>query len=251
MKIVYCLTIAVAALAISSRLSANEIPSLDRLIAEAESRDEWKSAAAITDRLWLIREAALARDTVSDPVSDRYLITALAGPIDIVHFFGLAVPVASGKQTRDEALLFHWKDEGGLDHENGTRFSSPPEAHPDDLPSNALGALFGEEIRARNGDLDFDVVTALREFLLPLEPVSDEIAKKFSHRTIVMGLKESSSREMVNSRSEWFTAVPLFSLFAFDRERAQTFGSPEAALAAAGFEVIELEGRPIKIERIK
>ena len=228
----------------------NGFESLDRLIAEARATKEWKTAKTAAEKLNLIRDAALKKDTASDPVSDRYLITALGGPIDIVHLLGLAIPVCKGTSQRDAALLSQWKAEGGPDFEAGRSGSFPTEAHPDDLPSNALGALFGEEIRAKSSEPGFDVVTALKNFLFPLEPVPDKIAKKFSHRVIVMGLAEDASRKTIRSRYEWFTAEPLFSLYAFDAKRAKELGTAAGALAKAGFRIREIEGRPIAIDRI-
>ena len=225
--------------------------SLDRVIREAEGTKAWAGAVKTSAKMNVIRDVCLSKATVSNPVSDRYLITALGGPIDLVHFFGLAIPVCSGKQTRDDALVGQWFAEGGLDYEAGKSRVFPPEAHPDDLPSNALGALFGEEVMAHENDPAFDVVKALREFLDPLEIVGDDVAKRFSHRTIVMGLAKNASRETVRSRSEWFTAEPMFSLHAWDAERAKTLGSASNALILAGFELREIGGRLIAIDRVK
>lgn len=224
--------------------------SLDRLIDEARSQDAWKTATTASAKLIQIREAALKKSVVSDPVSDRYLITALGGPIDMVHFLGLAIPVCSGSLQRQPALLDQWKREGGPDHEAGRSRTYPPEAHPDDLPSNAFGALFGEEIRHNEDDAAFDVVGALKSFLSPLQPLPDAITKKFSHRMIVMGLNSDAPLETIRSRSEWFTATPLFSLHAVDPAKAKAIGDSATALRQAGFEVRLIDGKPILIERV-
>lgn len=222
---------------------------LDRLITEAKSDPGWAQATT-AGKVRLIRETALKKDVVSTPVSDRYLITVLGGPIDLVHFLGLTIVVCSGSAERDKALLDQWKDEGGEDFEAKRTRSFPTEAHPDDLPSNAFGALFGEEIRNQNNRVDFDVTAALLKFLAPLEPVPDAIAKKFSHRRIVMGLSDDATRETIRSRSEWFTAQPLFSLYAFDAKRAKRLGNSVGALRKAGFSLRSLEGKPIAIDRL-
>ena len=223
---------------------------LDRLIVRAQSEPSWATAETADRKLNLIRNVALKLDIVSTPVSDRYLITALGGPIDLVHFLGLAVTVATGAMERDDALFDQWKREGGPDYEAGLSATYLTEAHPDDLPSNALGALFGEEVRSRNDDAEFDVATALKAYLALLEPVPDRVAKKYSHRQIVMGLNDDATPLVIRSRREWFTAKPLFCLFAFDRDRATTIGDSAAALRMAGFELRSLEGRPIAIDRV-
>lgn len=224
--------------------------SFERLLLEAVASEEWKEAGAASRKMMVLREVALEQDTVSDPVSDRYLITALGGPIDLVHFLALAARVASGEKGRAEALHQQWELEGGMDFEAGRSRTFPPEAHPDDLPSNALGALFGEGIATRNRDPTLDLPAALRTFFKRLEPVPDAVSKRFSHRTLVMGLKPDSSRELVMRRSEWFTAVPIFTLFAYDAARAAKLGNARAALREAGLEVKEYKGRPILIEEI-
>lgn len=226
------------------------MPPLDRLVRDAQQNAGWKTAKTIDKKLSLIREVALKKQVVSDPVSDRYLITALGGPIDLVHFLGLAVSVCSRTAERKPALFEQWKREGGPDFEAGRSETYPPEAHPDDLPSNALGALFGEEIRDHNHEPDFDVVTALKDFLRPFEPLPDAITKKYSHRAIVMGLPERPSYNQIRSRREWFTATPLFALRAIDPARARLIGDAASALRMAGFELRSFEGRLIVIDRI-
>ena len=225
----------------------------ERTVALARESELWEKASTAADRLHAIREISKTFDIVSDPVSDRYLITRYAGPIDLVHFLGLAIYVASGRQGYEEALMFQWRDEGGEDFEAGRTRTYPTEAHPDDLPSNALGALFGKEILDRNAlaEADFDVVAELRTFLLPLGIVGDELAKKYSHRLVVMGLNENSSRELDTSRREWFAARPLFILPLVDPEASRTVRNADAALKEAGFRVVEIEGREIGLARIE
>lgn len=223
---------------------------LNRLVAEAQARPDWVLAENVTEKLNLIREVALTKGVASDPVSDRYLITALGGPIDMVHFLGLAIPVCSGEVDRKTALFDHWEREGGREFEAGKTGTYPTEAHPDDLPSNALGALFGEEIRNQIDEPDFDVIGALMKFLRPLEALPDRLVKVFSHRKLVMGLRDDADFEMIRSRSEWFTAKPLFCLYAIDRERAKRLGDSAVALREAGFQVTAINGKPIGIERV-
>jgi len=244
------IALAAALLTHCSTFALGGSDSIDRLIQEVQLNKAWPTAHPIKGRLNLIREAALKKDVVSDPVSDRYLITALGGPIDIVHFLGLAITVYSGSMDRDAALMKQWKLEGGPDFEAGRSRTYPTEAHPDDLPSNALGALFGEELRAHTDDHDFDVATALKTFLSSLEPQSDDIAKKYSHRVIVMGLTENAAPETARARSEWFSAQPLFSLYAIDPTRAKSIGNSSEALRKAGFELRAIEGRILAIDRI-
>jgi hypothetical protein len=237
-------------LSLSSAAGIEQGTPLDRLVTQAQAQAKWTDATTPPEKLNLVREAALKLDIVSAPVSDRYLITALGGPIDLVHFLGLAITVSSGAMARDDALFDQWKREGGADFEAGLSTTYPTEAHPDDLPSNALGALFGEEIRTRQKDPNFDVAAAFREFFVPLEPVPDRIAKQFSHRRIVMGLNDDATPRLVRSRSEWFTAKPLFCLYAFDRDRAVVIGDSAAALRMAGFQLRAVHGKLIAIDRI-
>lgn len=154
-------------------LHAGGIPVLDRLAARAEV----PAGADLLTQMRALRESALKEDVVSDPVSDRYLITELAGPIDIVHFLGLAIQVQLGK-TPDEALWKEYVEEGGLDHEKGLTATYLTEAHPDDLPSNALGALFSSELASQPGAR---LLPALNAFLGPLRPLPDTQAKQFTH----------------------------------------------------------------------
>ncbi len=65
-----------------------------------------------------------------------------------------------------------------------------------------------------------------------------------------MGLSARANHETVLSRSEWFTAKPLFSLYAFDPVRAKDFGDSAVALRSAGFKIESYNGKPILIERI-
>ena len=236
-------------LAVAEEESSNAI---ERTVAIAKEGELWSKATTAAERLDAIREVYKTYDIVSDPVSDRYLITRYAGPIDVVHFLGLAVLVASGKQEWEASLYRQWKAEGGEDFEAGRTRTFPTEAHPDDLPSNALGALFGEEIRERNALAEeaFDVVEELRKFLAPLGIVEDEVAQRYSHRLVVMGLNENSTRKQDTARREWFTARPLFILPLVDRARSRSVRNANDALRVAGFRLIEIEGKEIGVVRI-
>lgn len=234
----------------SSLSPASAETALDRILAAGMRSAKWSSAKSLTERLQAIRDEALKQDVVSRPVSDRYQITVLGGPIDLVHFLGLAYIVCSGSSDREQALLEQWTREGGPDFEKGLSRTYPTEAHPDDLPSNALGALLGEELRPHNLELDFDLPGALRRFFSSLEPVPNQIAHRFSHTQIVMGLRESSSVREFRSRSEWFTAQPMYILPAVAPERAARIPDSVAALKAAGFVVRKYQGRPIVIDRL-
>ena len=54
--------------------------SLDRLIREAQAREEWKTAATVDKKLNLIRDAALAKGVASDPVSQNDTCQSFSGP---------------------------------------------------------------------------------------------------------------------------------------------------------------------------
>ncbi|HEX8311108.1 MAG TPA: hypothetical protein VF614_07315 [Chthoniobacteraceae bacterium] len=217
----------------------------------AAQRPEWKQARAVSSRLHCIREAALQHSVVSTPVSDRYLITELGGPLDLVHFLGLGMQVCSGELTREQALLQQWQAEGGADFEARRTSSFPTEAHPDDLPSNALGALLGQELRVHELKAEFDVGGALRTFLQPLIPVSSAAVRRYSHAQVVMGLPADPSRKQSRARREWFTAEPLYLLPLLNPARAQMVRTSADALRLAGFGVHPIAGRPIGILRIK
>lgn len=221
---------------------AGPIPVLDRLFASASVGDDVKS------QMRSLRDAALRLSVVSDPVSDRYLITELGGPIDLVHFLGLATEVFSAKKTVDAALWDQYVDEGGLDYEKRKTHIYPTEARPDDLPSNAFGALFGSELLAakQSGNLR----DALEAFLLPLKPMPDEVMKRYSHNQIVMGSPQREVSDINQSRHEWFTAHPLLvSRIIAEPQMRFSYAASENALALAGFELVPIKGRMIKITR--
>jgi len=223
---------------------------LDRVLAAAQKSSTWRSARTHADRFNLLRDHALNHSAVSDPVSDRYLITALAGPVDLVHFFGAARTVCSGTSERRPALLHLWQSEGGADF--GTRLPSTRQADatPDDLPSDALGALFGEEMLPHNASPGHDLAAALRAFLAPLEPVPDSIAKSFDHEQVVLGLKPGATDTQRKASREWFTASPLYLLPVIDPARAKTIPDAAAALTAAGLVLRKHQDQAIILDRI-
>ncbi|MEO0413421.1 MAG: hypothetical protein AAF226_00555 [Verrucomicrobiota bacterium] len=243
--------VGIIALGISFANSAEIHPQIQRLMAMAEAQEGWEEQKTLSGKMWKLREAIMPLGIASDPVSDRYLITKLGGPIDWVHFLALAAQTCSGKHSLEEALMIQWKAEGGPDHEKGLSRTYYPEAHPDDLPSNAFGALFGREMMKFQSQPEVGLGMKLHQFLAPLLPVEDALAQSFSHRYIVMGLSDGASRDVVLSRSEWFTAEPLFVLTPLDPALRREVTSARAALNRAGFEVFLIEGRPIGIRRLK
>lgn len=249
-------TILLAALVVVFLMASAQTEELphDRLIREAMSGQEWDRGDR-QRKLELIRDAALAKQSTSDPVSDRYTITFYGGPIDWVHFLNLAIFVYSGDQSYGEAQHHQWLKEGGLLFEAKKTRTNPTAATPDDLPSNALGALFGKELRAS----DLDVEIALPRFIAPLGPVPDTITKKFSHQVIVMGMPEEPTIRDLDRAYAWFSAVPLNSTALINARSIELAGKPFAtsepsglaALRRAGFNVVNYRGRPVVIERLR
>ncbi|MEM1297372.1 MAG: hypothetical protein AAGH89_18550 [Verrucomicrobiota bacterium] len=242
-----------ASLVVGASANAEEFPH-DRLISEAKSRQEWKRANRHR-KLELISEAALTKPSTSDPVSDRYTITFYGGPIDWVHFLNLAVFVYSGDQSYGEAQHHQWLKEGGLLFEAKKTRTNPTAATPDDLPSNALGALFGKELQAS----ELEVEIALRKFIAPLLPVPDRLAKEFSHQAIVMGIPVKPTTRDLDLAYAWFSAMPLNLTKLINTKSHELikrpFANPEpsglAALRQAGFTVVNYRGRPVLIERMR
>lgn len=228
-----------------------------RIFAKAKSDPKWGTAKTLTDRIWLVRSYSAKYSVVSDPVSDRYMITCYGGPIDLVHFFGLAAPICSGNHGLAKRLYREWVAEGG--QENLFRFNheSPPHATPDDLPSNALGALFGLEIRKHNEDLMFDIEKAFENFVRALIPVKDQISREFSHHQIIMGYPLNPSRALKNERNAYFTAEPLIQCNELNivsrrlegRDLCQPARDGIDALEKAGFRLLSYKDRPIIIRR--
>ncbi len=242
-----------ALILLTAALSAENFPH-DRLIAAAQKHADWPGAGVVR-QLELIRNAANAQPIASDPVSDRYTITFLGGPIDWVHFLNLANFVFSGKEAFGDAQYRQWVSEGGPRFEAGKTRSEPTAATPDDLPSNALGALFGRELRAAGKT---DVPTQLRAFIAPFRPVPDVVAKRFSRDRIVLGLAENSGRQALDRAHAWFTAEPLNLTTALNRASQEVLGkqfgqnqpSGRAMLREAGFELAAYRGKPVVIRRI-
>ena len=221
--------------------------SYQRVFVKAEKDLSW-SKLSLREKLMKVRSVALKHKTVSDPVSDRYQITAYGGPIDLVHFLMLAAEAQKENINMNERLYKEWVQEGGFQHLNGFDPQYPCEAHPDDLPSNALGALFGKELKEKG------IKTSLRdsfsEFIRPLLPVPDSITNKFSHRRIVMGLEDKVERKLETSRYIWFTAVPLNLTMRINTEAKRVFkrafcieASSNQCLRKAGFKVLKYKMR--------
>lgn len=222
---------------------------LERVITAAMQNPEWASAVTQSDRLAVLRESALVYESESDPVSDRYFITALAGPVDFVHFFFMARYVCDGKDRRT-TLYREWRREGGESYDPRRRDNPAADATPDDLPSNALGALFGEEQRRYDKDLVHDLLGDLRRFFAALEPVPDSVVKTLSHDRIVLGLSGVSTSEERVAKHQWFTAMPAYILPIVAPERVASIPDSAAALNKAGLELRTTSGIAIILDRI-
>jgi hypothetical protein len=200
----------------------------------------------------------------SNPVSDRYMITCYGGAIDVVHVFSQGAAVCSGGATVEEAVLHQWKAEKGMEFVlNGLDPEEPAEAKPDDLPSNAFGALFGEEIKDHENDPDFDLPAAWTEFFRPTLILPDRIARLFSHKEIVLGLPNDDvarTDPAYLERNTWFTAEPNVQCERINK-RAMEAGlieepvcekvqSGREGLERAGFELRTYRYLPIVIRRL-
>ena len=224
----------------------------ERLLAQAAAHSEWSQTDVIR-QLEIIRDLALSHDTSSNPVSDRYSLTFYGGPIDWVHFLNLAIFLTSGDQEFGQAQYDQWVSEGGPDFEAGRNATHPSAATPDDLPSNAFGALFGRELRESS---ETDVAAALRTFIQPLRPVPDTIAKQFSRDTAVLGLPKNPSSAQLDRAWAWFTAEPgnltrlinRKSLEIDGREFGKATATGREALEIAGFRLLRFRGKPVVID---
>lgn len=238
-----------------SQNKTQESFAFQRVFSKAEEDPAWPKLN-LREKLMKVRALALKEKTVSDPVSDRYQITAYGGPIDLVHFLMLAAEAQLDEVDMKKRLFTEWEQEGGYQHLNGFNPQYPCEAHPDDLPSNALGALFGEELK--NNGLNGSLKDSFAAFLKPLMPVPDAIAKKFSHRLIVMGLPEKIDRQTENSRHIWFSAEPLniSKLINYEskkqsgKEFCKTLSSGKDCLREAGFRLEFYKSKSIIITRL-
>jgi len=224
---------------------ANSSDSLDRILQEAVQQPAWRSARHQVERLTLLRDAALRKAAESDPVSDRYVITALAGPVDLVRFLGLARIVCSGKDRR-ASLLKEWQKENG----SGKAFAKPLDLTPEDLPSNALGALFGEELRPHLKNLQHDVAASLRAIFKPLEPQPDPIVRSLTFERAVLGLPASATTEERNKVHSWTTAMPAYLIPAVAPGKAAAHPDSASALMAAGLDLRKHQDLPIILERL-
>jgi hypothetical protein len=207
--------------------------------------------------LWILPTAE------EDPLSDRYVLTARAGTLDLIHMASQAAAVAAGGLQPEDAVAIQWEAEGGAAAAAGKDRRADGEdfeANHDDLPSNALGALFGEEIREHEQDLNFDLPKAFRNFLEPLLPLPDQYSKKFSHAEVVMGITQTVlPRADYFAQSRWFTAEPFLTNPWINQQLDQRLGPnavrlPEYAkgsegLKAAGFDLLEHRGKTILIRR--
>lgn len=229
--------------------------SYERVFEKAEKDLSW-SKLSLREKILKVRSVALKQKTVSEPVSDRYQITAYGGPIDLVHFLMLAAEAQVDGMNMNDRLFKEWEQEGGFQHLNGFNPQYLCEAHPDDLPSNALGALFGSELKAHG--VHSSLRQSFSDFIKPLLPVPDSIAKKFSHRSIVMGLDKDSDRKTETSRYIWFTAFPLNLTSKINAQSVRLFKkkfcvetSSREGLRKAGFRVLNYKKRAIIIQRLQ
>jgi len=240
--------ILVAILLISSTAFCDD--AFDRIVKAALATEKWTKADTLEKKIWALRAVPERLEITSAPVSDRYLITRYGGPIDFVHFFALAATVCRGDDL-EESLFRQWEREGGPDFEAGRTGTFPVEAHPDDLPSNAFGALIGLELRPHNHDASFPLIERLRKFFDSLSLFPDDLIKKYSHDEIVMGFQGSPTTSERRRKSEWFSALPLFLVPRLEPSREPKFPSSRAALQQAGYDVYLIKGKPIGIRRIK
>ena len=226
-----------------------------RIFDKAENSIGWDKLT-LREQILLVRKIALKQKTVSNPVSDRYQITAYGGPIDLVHFLMLASEALSDHINIKDRLYKEWEQEGGPQHIRGFDPRYPCEAHPDDLPSNALGALFGTDIKENK--LNGTLRECFEEFIKPLKPVPDQLSKSFSHREIVMGLDDKADKKTETSRYIWFTASPLNLTTKLNAASVKLYRKPfckesksgTQCLGTAGFTVESYKGKPILIKRI-
>jgi hypothetical protein len=257
--IVYATFLLISISAIAESKYTTEEYSFARIFQKAKTDPKWTAAKTLSDRMWLIRAYGLKEPKVSDPVSDWYAVTCYGGSIDLVHFMGLAIETCSGKHKLEEALYKQWISEGGWGNLRGYNHRTPPAATPEDLPSNAFGALFGKEIKPYNNDLTFDLEQAFIKFITPLKPVPDKIAKKFSHNQIVLGLTDYSSKQQQEKSHCWFTAEPLFTAKMINKVSLKVLKYPicdeatsaKDAMERAGFKVEVYKKRTIIIRRSK
>ena len=217
-----------------------------RVFARAKRDVLWKKAASNSARMMLVRKYALKTKTVSSPVSDRYMVTCYGGPVDLVHFLCLSANICSGKHVLAPRLYREWVAEGGFDNLQRFNLQEPPEAHPDDLPSNALGALWGYELKKNELNLDFDLQKSFDDFVKPLRPVPDVISKQFSSYEIVMGYPQAKPAkvlsEMWKERKTWFTAEPLLLCHKINKVSLEKLGKKFCSVPASGERALEKAG---------
>lgn len=227
-----------------------------RVFEKAQASPSWPKND-VQDQILFVRKIAAKEKTVSDPVSDRYALTAYGGPIDLVHFLMLAYEATRDEINIKDRLYKEWVSEGGPDHLFGFNPKYPCEAHPDDLPSNALGGLFGTEIKKKMKRDDFDLLKEFSKFIEPLKPLPDSLAHKFSHRSGVMGLRIKESFKKESTRYIWFTAEPLnqtglinaIAMRVDGKKFCKTLKTGTSCLSEAGFTLRKYRGKTILVQR--
>ncbi|MCM8537787.1 MAG: hypothetical protein NE334_17730 [Lentisphaeraceae bacterium] len=230
--------------------------SYKRVFKKAKASPSWPKDD-VQDQILFVRKLAAKEKTVSDPVSDRYTLTAYGGPIDLVHFLMLAYEATRDEINIKDRLYKEWVSEGGPDHQFGFNPKYPCEAHPDDLPSNALGGLFGTEIKHKMKKEDFDLFKEFSKFIEPLKPLPDRLAQKFSHRSGVMGLRVKETFKLEQTRYIWFTAEPLnqtglinaVALRVDGKKFCKTLKTGTSCLREAGFTLRKYRGKTILVQR--
>jgi RHS repeat-associated protein len=113
---------------------------------------EWQEAKTVQDKILAIRTYIVNQGWTNK--KDAYVYTCGCGVVDLVHFMGLAGSTARG-DDRHKLLKQQYEDE---------KSGNIHTAFPEDMPSNALGALFGEKV---TGQPD-DVIAEIKKYLSKL-----------------------------------------------------------------------------------
>lgn len=138
-----------------------------------------KADRAKTDPVFLslkkgYEKASNMRSTLRLGVKDKYLYTTHAGIVDVQHFVGAAKDVYAGHVLLGQDLPeARRKTLEQLEKNERCRFCRS--YSQDDVPSNALGTLFGEhliQLRNESPDAEIDVAVEATRFLEQLGPLN-------------------------------------------------------------------------------